>query len=97
MPAFGSQPMLNMSDHKDSVQESTAIITHRTLLPIVDEEDSTNAHDNPAEAVLVEKEAENSPSSTICEPVSGASYKGKRDPFANEGGGGMKYKTLAWW
>jgi hypothetical protein len=89
--------MLNMSDHKDSVQESTTIIPHRTLLPIVDEEDSINAHDNPAETVLEEKEAENSPSGTVYKPVSEASYKGKLDPFANEGGGGMKYKTLAWW
>lgn len=97
LPALGSQPIMDMSDRKASLKEFITIIPQRTFLPIVDEEGSTSAEDIAAKAALEEKDLENDSSGAVYKPVSEASYKGKRDPFANEGGGGIKYKTMAWW
>lgn len=86
-----------MSEYGISRAESVTFVPQRAVLPIVDEEDSTTVEDKGVTANAEEKGPKNGSSDTGCKAGSEASYKGKRDPFANDGGGGMEYKTMAWW
>jgi hypothetical protein len=97
LPTSDRQPVLDMSQYKSSRLESAAVIPQRTYLPIVNEEDAITREDKPIEPALEKTDMENGSSEPSFKLGSAASYKGKRDPFANEGGAGMKYKTMAWW
>jgi hypothetical protein len=97
LPASDRQSIPNISNEKCSRIDPAAVTPQRTFLPIVDEENSTTTEDKPAEATHEKNDTDNGSSDTGLKSGLEASYKGKRDPFANEGGGGMKYKTMAWW
>ena len=72
---------------------SAAVLPQQKLLSVVDEEDTMITDDKLTEATLEKS------SSSVFEQKqsSAASYHGKRDPFANEDGRGIQYKTMAWW
>lgn len=62
-----STPILHGFDHKASLKESIGLMSEWTFLPIVYEEGSTTAQDNPAEAALEEKDAERSDTLGSCD------------------------------
>jgi hypothetical protein len=58
----------------------------------VNEEDTITTEKKPIEAGLNKKDMENGSSEPSVRPSSAASYKGKRDPFTNEGGGDVNIR-----
>lgn len=79
--------------NKTSRIEYAAVLPQQQLLSVVDEEDTVIAEDKLTEAPL-----RRSGSSVFEQKQSSvAGYHGKRDPFANEDGMGIQYRTMAWW
>ena len=89
----GQKTTPEKSENKTSRIESAAVLPQQKLLSVVDEEDTMITEDKLTEAPLGR-----SGSSVFEQKQSSvASYHGKRDPFANEDGRGIQYKTMAWW
>jgi hypothetical protein len=101
-PASGRRHTTGISEYEltdlnSPPTESAAVLPQLSVLPSVDEEDTMTAEDKLPEAASENREPESGSSNSGPKLGSIAGYKGKRDPFANEGGGGMEYKTMAWW
>ena len=85
------EPTPDLSGSKILLTESDAGIPRRAFLSIIDEGDAIPADDKLNVAAL-EKEKGSGSSASEHKQGSVVSYHGKRDPFANEGSGGINIR-----
>lgn len=96
-PTSGQEPTPDFSRKTRSRMASAGVSAHSTSLSTVEEKDTTTSEDPLIKDSLEKADAELALPAAQQDQGPVTNSHGKRDPFANEDGNGIQYKTMAWW